>query len=231
MFKEKFDKNCLDCPFKSKAFSFLNDDELKLINNNKHEVLYKPGETIFKQGAAYTHVVSFNRGLGKIYLEGYNGKQLIIRLVKPNEFIASPGLGGNTGHYYSISAIEPTNVCFLEISVIRMLFKQNHTFSEMLMRDIHGHYSQTLQKLINLNQKHRHGRIAEALLYLSDDIYGSDEFSLTITKKELADMAGISTESSFRILKELHDHGTITINKKDIKILDKTYLNQLSEIG
>ncbi len=201
MFKENLAKNCVVCPFKAKAFSLLTNDELDLINKNKHEVLYKPGETIFKQGAAYTHVVSFSNGLSKIYLEGYNGKQLIIRLIKPNEFIASPGLSGNTGHYYSISAIEPTNVCFLEISVIRMIFKQNHVFSEMLMRDIHAHYSQTLQKLINLNQKHRHGRIAEALLYLSDEIYGSDEFSLTITKKELADMAGISTESSFRILK------------------------------
>ncbi len=231
MFKEDLDKNCTHCPFKAKAFSFLTHDELELVNKNKHEVLYKPGETIFKQGAAYTHVVSFNNGLGKIYLEGYNGKQLIIRLVKPNEFIASPGLSGNNGHYYSISAIVPTTVCFLDINVIRMIFKQNHVFSEMLMRDIHSHYSQTLQKLINLNQKHRHGRIAEALLYLSDDIYGSDEFTLTITKKELADMAGISTESSFRILKELNDHGTISINKKDIKILDKTYLNQLSEIG
>lgn len=231
MFKEDHGKNCIECPFKAKAFSFLSNDEIELINKNKHEVLYKPGETIFKQGAAYTHVVSFNNGLGKIYLEGYNGKQLIIRLVKPTEFIASPGLSGNHGHYYSISAIEPTTVCFLEISVIRMIFKQNHVFSEMLMRDIHSYYSQTLQKLININQKHRHGRIAEALLYLAEEIYESDAFKLSITKKELADMAGISTESSFRILKELHDHGTIAINKKNIEILDKTYLNQLSEIG
>lgn len=231
MFIEQQDTKCPSCPFKSKAFSFLSEDELKLVNDSRYEVNYKPGEIIFKQGAAYTHVVSFSSGLGKIYLEGYNRKQLIIRLVKPNEFIASPGLSTKNGHYYSIGALIPTKVCFLDVSVIRTIFKQNHAFSEMLMRDIHGHYSQTLQKLINLNQKHRHGRIAEALLYLSNEIYQSDEFILTITKKELADMAGISTESSFRILKELHDHGTISINKKDIRILDKKYLNQLSEIG
>ena len=99
------------------------------------------------------------------------------------------------------------------------------------MRDIHGYYSKTLKKLINLNQKNRHGRIAEALLYLSEEIYMSDSFRLTISKKELADMAGISTESSFRILKELHDHGSIQLTKKHVDIVDKAYLSKLSETG
>lgn len=231
MYKEVDGNNCATCPFNAKAFKFLSQEELKLVNENRHEVAYKPGETIFKQNSAYTHVVSFSQGLAKIYLEGYNNKNLIIRLVKPSEFIASPGLNPHSKHYYSIAAIEPSVVCFLETNVIKTIFKQNHVFQEMLMRDIHGYYSKTLQKLINLNQKHRHGRIAEALLYLADDIYGSDDFTLTITKKELADMAGISTESSFRILKELHDHGSIQIEKKDVKIMDKDYLAQLSEIG
>lgn len=231
MFKETDSKNCTNCPFNAMAFKFLSTDELDLVNRSRHEVAYKPGEIIFKQNSAYTHVVSFNNGLAKIYLEGYNGKQLIIRLVKANEFIASPGLNPNSKHYYSISAVEHSTVCFLETSVIKMIFKQNHVFQEMLMRDIHGYYSKTLEKLINLNQKHRHGRIAEALVYLADDIYGSDSFKLSISKKELADMAGISTESSFRILKELHDHGSIQINKKDVNIIDKNYLLQLSEIG
>jgi len=76
-----------------------------------------------------------------------------------------------------------------------------------------------------------HGRISEALLYLADDIYETDSFTLSITKKELADMAGISTESSSRILKELHEQGSIRIDKKQIEVVDKKYLQQLSEIG
>ena len=231
MFKETDRIHCATCPFNSKSFKFLTKDEMDIVNKNRHEVTYKPGEIIFKQNSAYTHVVSFNRGLAKIYLEGFNGKQLIIRLVRPNEFIASPGLNPNSKHYYSISAIEHTTVCFLETSVIKMIFKQNHIFQEMLMRDIHSYYSKTLQKLININQKNRHGRIAEALLYLSEEIYESDSFTLSITKKELADMAGISTESSFRILKELHNQGCIRVAKKDVEIVDMNYLRQLSEVG
>jgi len=231
MFKEKDNTRSGNGIFKSSSFSFLSDDELNLLENNRSEVIYNPGEIIFKQGSASTHVVLFISGLAKIYLEGYNKKNLIVRLVKPNEFIASPGLSTANKHSYSISAGTSINSYSHETSVFRQLFKNNHPFGENLMREMHRNYSQTLQKLINLNQKHRLGRISEALLYLSEEIYLSDEFELTLSKKELADMTGMSTESSFRILKELNDEGKINIDKKKIKILDKDYLHQMSEVG
>lgn len=231
MFKENQSLNCVNCLFHTNSFKYLTEEELKIVNENRFEVNYKPGEGIFKQGSACTHVVSFNSGLAKIYLEGYNNKQLIIRLIKTGEFIASPGLISSNHHYYSISAIEPSKVCFIETSIIKSIFKRNQLFGEMLMRDIHSYYSKTLQKLINLNQKHMHGRISEALLYLADDIYETDSFTLSITKKELSDMAGISAESSSRILKEFHEQGSIQINKKEIEIIDKDYLMQISEKG
>jgi CRP/FNR family transcriptional regulator len=231
MFVDYKDQNCSKCRCKAPSFKFLSESEINLIEENRKEVVYKSGEVIFKQGTANTHVISFNSGLAKIYLEGYNKKNLIVRLVKANEFIASPGLSTENKHFYSISAIEPSTVCFIETMVFRQLFKNNQTFAENLMRDIHQNYSKTLQKLINLNQKHRLGRMSEALLYLAEEIYEADIFELPLTKKELADMTGMSTESSFRILKELNEEEKIKINKRQIEILNKDYLRQMSDVG
>ena len=211
MFKDTNNRSSGNGIFVSSSFSFLSDEELKLLENNRNDVVYNPGEIIFKQGSACTHVVLFISGLAKIYLEGYNKKNLIVRLVKPNEFIASPGLSTSNKHPYSISAVERSTVSFIETSVFRQLFKNNHPFGENLMREMHRNYSKTLQKLINLNQKHRLGRISEALLYLAEEIYESDAFELTLSKKELADMTGMSTESSFRILKELNEEKELLI--------------------
>lgn len=231
MYKESNKRNSENGIFDSPSFNFLSDEELNSLENNRSEVVYNPGEIIFKQGSASTHVVLFISGLAKIYLEGYNKKNLIVRLVKPNEFIASPGLSTANKHSYSISAVERSTVCFIETSVFRQLFKNNHPFGENLMREMHRNYTKTLQKLINLNQKHRLGRISEALLYLAEEIYESESFELTLSKKELADMTGMSSESSFRILKELNDDGKISMDKKKIAILDKNYLLQMSEVG
>lgn len=231
MYKERDNNSSGKGIFNAPSFNFLSDEELNLLENNRSDVMYNPGEIIFKQGSASTHVVLFISGLAKIYLEGYNKKNLIVRLVKPNEFIASPGLSTANQHFYSICAVERSSVSFIETSVFRQLFKNNHAFGENLMRGIHSNYAKTLQKLINLNQKHRLGRISEALLYLSEEIYESEAFELTLSKKELADMTGMSSESSFRILKELNEEGKISIDKKKIAILDKKYLQQMSEVG
>lgn len=231
MFKENNIGSGSDKVMEAPSFKLLSQDELELINSHRYEVTYRKGETIFKQGSACTHIIAFNSGLAKIYLEGYNKKNLIVRLVKPGEFIASPGLNTTDKHYYSINAVEKSCVSFIETSIFKSIFKRNHGFADSLMREIHRNYSKTLQKLINLNQKHRMGRITEALIYLSEEIYSADSFELTLTKKELADMTGMSTESSFRILKELQEGNKIELNKKNVKILEKDYLIQMSEIG
>ena len=87
--------HCIDCCRKSPIFELLRPKELKLIDDNRHEVVYNPGETIFKQGTACTHVLSFTSGLAKIHMAGLNGKNLIIRLIKPIEFITGAGLFTN----------------------------------------------------------------------------------------------------------------------------------------
>lgn len=74
MFKDYNKNNTGNGIFASTAFNFLSDEELNLLENNRTEVVYKPGEIIFKQGSASTHVVLFISGLAKIYLEGYNKK-------------------------------------------------------------------------------------------------------------------------------------------------------------
>ena len=50
---EKSELNCNSCEFKSPIFKFLSNEELALIHQNKTTVVFKPGETIRKQG--YSH--------------------------------------------------------------------------------------------------------------------------------------------------------------------------------
>ena len=72
--------NCVNCVKKSIIFGHLSKSELKLIDNNRYEVNYNPGEIIFKQGTPCNHVVSFVSGLAKVYIEGLNEKNLILKI-------------------------------------------------------------------------------------------------------------------------------------------------------
>jgi CRP/FNR family transcriptional regulator len=209
----------------------LSEEELRMIDENRHEVVYNPGETIFKQGTACTHVLSFTSGLAKIHMTGMNGKNLIIRLIKPIEFITGAGLFTNNMHHYSVTAIEKSCVCFIDKVIFFRLLEGNHKFCKEFMKLTQDHLIQSFEKLMNLNQKQNHGKVAESLLYLAGEIYGSNTFTLSITKTELSEMAGISKESTFKILKAFDSEGIINISGSSVEILNQELLSRISEKG
>ena len=223
--------NCKDCIKKCSVFDLLTPDELSLIDENRHEVLYNPRETIFKQGTACTHLLSFSSGLAKMHMTGSNEKNLIIRLIKPVEHITGAGLLGNNIHHYSITAIEESCVCFIERMAFIKVLESNMRFTRAFMQLSQKNLITTLNKLLNLNQKNNQGKIAEALLYLSEEIYESNPFTLNISKVELSEMAGMSEESTFKILKSFDNDGIINIGGSTIEILNQDLLNQISNKG
>lgn len=223
--------SCVHCNRKSSLFEFLTREELELFNAHRHEVVYKPGETIFKQGTASTHAMSFVEGMAKMHIQGKNNNDLIIRLVNPVEFISGPGLYTRNRHHYSVTAVTLSHVCFIENNVFKKVLAQNTNFSEAFIRNTQEGLILSLDKLTSLHQKNQTGQLAEAILYLHNSIYKANPFTLTISKTELAELAGISQGSAYRILNQFHTDGLIQSIGDSIHILDTGLLEQVSENG
>ena len=75
---EKPVRSCLNCSCKSSLFSLLSHEELEMVEMNRLNVIFKPGETIRKQGTRMTHVISVNSGMAKLYLEGIENRNAIV---------------------------------------------------------------------------------------------------------------------------------------------------------
>ncbi len=76
---KQIERNCLNCENNKILFGVLNDNEIKTINDNKTNVTFIKGETIVKQGTEISHIACIRTGLAKVYVEGLNGRNLIIR--------------------------------------------------------------------------------------------------------------------------------------------------------
>ena len=76
-----------------------------------------------------------------------------------------------------------------------------------------------------------HGRLADTLLYLSDESFDLLDLFSTLTRKDIADFSCISTESAVRLLAELKNDDIISMDGKNIKILDKAKLINISKKG
>jgi CRP/FNR family transcriptional regulator len=75
------------------------------------------------------------------------------------------------------------------------------------------------------------GRVAEAILYLSENIFKSNKFKMILTRKDLADYTGMSVMSVVRTLKKLKDEKIIEDEKGFLEIIDGKLLKQISLKG
>lgn len=219
-------ENCENC---WKGFKSLTNAEVELINENRYEAAFKPGEIILKQGAPASNALFLSKGLAKNYTEGIGGRNLITAILKPGMLILSPGAYVNSRHAYTVSALTPLNACFIDFDIFRQLVRSNADFAEYVLEDFSRKSLYCNQKMINLAQKKMQGRIAEALLFFSDEIYGAEEFEMALSRQELGEMTNMVKESVVRILKEMEDGGIISATSSLIRIIDKAKLKEISE--
>jgi CRP/FNR family transcriptional regulator len=201
------------------------------LNENKYEVHFNPGETIFKQGTSLTHIACITEGLVKIYIEGYNRKNLLLKLVRSGEILGGPGLLTDSRHHYTAAAVEDTTTCFIDANFFVNNLKTNNAFAVALITRINTSSISNFERMISYTQKQMPGRTAETLLYLQKKIYKTNPFYLTINRQEMADLASMTKESLIRILKEFKDAGIIEMNGNEVKILNEKALSNISETG
>jgi len=240
MFKESLQKhlsinnqanNCVNCEKRCALFNVLSRDERQYLHQNKHEVKYKSREIILKQGTAMTHVVSFSAGLAKIYVEGYNNRDLILQIQKSTQVVAGPGMYVDSRHHFSMAALLDSTVCLIDINIFKELVRKNSNFMESFFSEMSQRSIATFEKFVNITQKQMHGRIADALIYLCEEVFCQNPFDMIISRQDLADMSGMSKESACRILKEFKSEGIISVKGNKIEILNDKLLKSISLNG
>jgi CRP-like cAMP-binding protein len=224
-------KSCEDCVHGWKNFQHLTDSELALVNENRYEANFKPGEIMIKQGSPTSNALFMSSGLAKTYIEGINRKNFILGIALPGRLIMGPGGYVNSRHTYSVSAITAVQACFISFDVLKRLVRENGDFAESFLEDISAKSLNSLTRMVNLAQKRMSGRLAEVLIYFADEVFHKDEYEMILSRQELGEMTSMAKECVVRILKELEDSGVIYSDSSSIKILDRERLTQISEKG
>jgi len=157
--------SCETCTRRWKNFQHLTKEELNLVNDNRYEATFKPGEILMKQGSPTSNALFMASGLAKTYIEGQNGKNFILSIALPGRLILGPGAYVDSRHTYTVAAITSVQACFINFEIFRHLVRVNGAFAEGLLEDISAKSLGSLTRMVNLSQKKMHGRLADALLY------------------------------------------------------------------
>lgn len=223
--------SCEKCIQGWENFKNLSADELALANGNRFEATYKAGEIIFKQGSPCSNVVFLRSGIAKVYLEGFDNKKMILNFVKPGRMIMGPGIFVDNRHNYSLSALTDLEVCFIDSNILKGFVFSNAKFAEGYLKHISLKALKSHDRLFNLTQKKMHGRLAEGLLYLSNELFMSDRFKCIMTRQEIGEFTNMSKESVVRILNKFNAESIIKVDGSEIEILNKKRLEQIMITG
>lgn len=223
--------NCENCTGQWKNFKLLTKSELQMVNANRYEATFKPGEIMLKQGSPASNALFMANGLAKTYIEGNSGKNFIMYIALPGKLIMGPGAYVNSRHTYSVAAITTVQACFISFEIIKQLVRDNGAFAESMLEDLSEKSVKSHTRMVNLAQKRMSGRLAEILLYFSDEVFHNDEYEMILSRQELGEMTTMAKECVVRILKELEDSGIIYSDSSKVKILDRNRLIQISDKG
>lgn len=215
------------------CFEKLSEQEKELINNNQVEIKFKKGEVICKQGAFASHVMYICDGLAKVFLEGRQGQEsLILKIIPPGNLIGLTSIMiGNNVFQYSANAYMDSVIRMIDINVFRKLIRDNSNFASEIIDILSANTIQSYGRFFCLTQKQSYGRLADIILCLSERIFKEQKFELNLTRKELAELTGMSTESVIRMIKKLKEDDLIRITGKSFEITDYERLRTISEYG
>lgn len=222
---------CKHCTFKSLLFTKMTDKELDHVNESRKEMAFDKGELIIKEHDPIKEFLYLKKGLVKLVKTGENQRERIMSIARPLDFVSLLSTFSDKTYQYSVTALEPSVVCSIELDRMKSVIRKNGDFALELLEHITRSSNFVIQSNYDIDDKQLRGRIAYIILWFAQKIYHKNRFELPVSRKEIGELINMTTENVIRILSEFRKDGIISIDGKIIEIINLDMLERLSKSG
>ncbi len=188
---------------------------------------YKKGEEIYQRGDHSNFIFLILKGVVKTNSSDPNGKELITALYKSDDFLGFTSLEDNIPYNEDAVAVEDTEVVRLSKSILKEILKKNQEIALDLMNLLSDNLADIKKQLVEMAYSSVRKKTARTILQFVEIMNTDAQAAIRISRNDLANAAGIATESLIRTLSDFKRDNIIEIEGRDIRILD---LNRLQEI-
>ena len=226
---------CEHCKSRSNSlFHFCHQEELEKLSDNKTCTSYKSGQMIFHEGNMSNGLYCVNSGKIKLHKMGSDGKEQIIRLVKPGDFLGYRALMSDTAYSASATALEDSTICLIPKDTFFQTLKGNDNLSDGLMKLLCKNLEDSEKKLTEMAYKPVRERLAQALLLLKNTYEEknrtTESFSFLMTREDLASLVGTAKETVIRLLSDMKKDGIIKTEGRKIILSQPEKLVQIGNL-
>ena len=217
--------------FRRLSSQFISDKDFDKLEKTSVRLNFKKGETILKQGGLPTHIVFIEKGIVKFNYENEQNKNLILTIVSAPKVLGGANLFYKDNNLFSFIAVEDCEVIMIDAKVLELVLMENSKFAMMMFQVASEMFKKSVMNFISLAHKQKEGRIADIFLYLAAEVYHETSFHLSLTRKEIAEFAGCSTENVIMTLSKWQTEKIVSLDGKSIEIKDIDKLKHISKIG
>lgn len=201
--------NCFACRWRDQSlWSLLDQEDVRVLDEQKVCRLYQPGQIIFNQGDPCAGVYCVESGAVAIRKRDKHGNSALVRLRHAGEAASCQDFFA--GHKFSTGAVAvaPSNVCFIPQATVQSLLGRNPSlglrFLHRIAEDLRN-AEETILQTVSLPIR---TRLAHLLLTLKDRYATVDEegvltIDLPLGRQDLAANLGTRPETIARTIKAL----------------------------
>jgi CRP/FNR family cyclic AMP-dependent transcriptional regulator len=183
--------------------------------------------SIFTQGHASKHVMYIQVGGVKLSVVNEFGKEAIVAMLGPGDFVGQGCLAGQTVSVASVTAITPTTVLAIEKREMVRVLHEEHEFSDHFIQHILSRSIRVEADLVDHLFNSTEKRLARALLLLAryGELGQPQKVVAKITQETLAEMIGSSRSrvngfmNKFKKLGFIHTNGGLHINSSLLTVV------------
>ncbi|MFK7970904.1 MAG: response regulator [Bacteroidia bacterium] len=189
----------------------------------------RPKDIVFTEGSFPNALYYVVKGKVKTYKTNEDAKDFIINLFKGGDFFGYTPLLTNQANVESAMALEDTELAIIPKEDFFALVYNNRDVANRFIRMISQSLMNKKDHLMHLAYDTVRKRVADALLTLQDRYQkeGSNDFSMKISRENLASMVGTSKECVIRVLSEFKQDKMIVTDLSEITIVNHDKLSQV----
>jgi CRP/FNR family transcriptional regulator, anaerobic regulatory protein len=230
-FQEKA-QNCRNCPARAKSVcAGAPIDELDRLAGLVSPQQLMAGEPLLHEGDAASHVFTVTAGSMKIYKLLPDGRRQVTGFLFQGDFL---GLAFDGSYTYTAEALTDTTVCRFPRRQFET-FVDDHPAMERRLRAMASNELAAAQdQMVLLGRKTALERVASFLLGLirRQERLGHDgkAIRLTMTRSDIADYLGLTTETISRTLTGLRSEGVIELDGTTlVRVRDRARIEAIAQ--
>lgn len=195
--------------------------------------IYKPRQVLFHEGAAAAGLYVLCHGAVKLYQSDRFGRDFILDVARPGDLLGEVGMDEGAAYSTSAEAMVESQASFLSREHLARFIQLHPTAGLRLVAALGTALARARRKARDLALKSAEGRLAELLLHLADGAGpraapGELRASLAYSRREIAEMIGVSPETAIRLLGRLRDRHVLSLEHRQLTVHDVDRLRRIA---